>query len=50
MARLSDVELLELARDQAVRLFNNDPYLKLPEHALLVGEVRRLWDSGGELN
>ena len=50
MARLSDVELLELARREAIRLFDADPYLQQPEHRLLNREVSRLWDSGGELN
>jgi ATP-dependent DNA helicase RecG len=48
MARLSDVQLLELARNEAIRLFDNDPYLKRPEHRLLSEEVGRLWRSGGE--
>ncbi len=50
MARLSDVELLELARVEAIRLFDADPYLQQPEHRLLTREVDRLWNSGGELN
>src|SRR5512136_619206 len=50
MAKLSDVELLELARREAIRLFNADPYLKQPEHRLLAREVSRLWNSEGELS
>lgn len=45
MARLSDVALLELARREAVRLFEKDPDLKQPEHALLVKELARVWTS-----
>ena len=50
MAKLSDVELLELARKEAIRLFDADPYLKQPEHRLLAREVSRLWNSEGELS
>jgi ATP-dependent DNA helicase RecG len=50
MAKLSDVEILELARREAIRLFEADPYLQQPEHKLLAGEVSRLWNSEGELS
>jgi len=50
MAKLSDVELLELARREAIRLFEADPYLRQPEHRLLAGEVSRLWNTEGELS
>ncbi len=50
MAKLSDVELLELARSEAIHLFEADPYLKQPEHRLLAREVSRLWYTEGELS
>lgn len=50
MARLSDVTILELARREAIELFNSDPYLKQPEHRLLAREVSRLWQGEGELS
>ena len=50
MAKLSDVELLELARREAIRLFEADPYLQQEEHKLLASEVSRLWNSEGELS
>jgi ATP-dependent DNA helicase RecG len=50
MAKLSDMELLELARKEAIRLFDTDPYLQQSEHGFLAREVSRLWESGGELN
>ena len=50
MAKLSDVELLELARREAIRLFNADPYLKQSGHRLLAREVSRLWNSEGGLS
>jgi len=49
MARLSDTPLLELARNQAVALFQRDSELKLPEHRLLAKELARVWQTGGEL-
>jgi ATP-dependent DNA helicase RecG len=48
MAKLSDVGLLELARDQALRFFESDPELERPEHRPLAREVARLWRSEGE--
>jgi ATP-dependent DNA helicase RecG len=50
MARLSDVELLELARREAIQLFHADPYLQKPEHRLLASEVNRLWSTEGEMS
>ena len=48
MARLSDVKLLELARTEAIRLFEDDPDLSRPEHKLLSAEVARVWQSDTE--
>jgi ATP-dependent DNA helicase RecG len=48
MAKLSDVKLLELARTEAIRLFEQDPGLKKAEHKLLSVELARVWQSGGE--
>jgi len=49
MARLSDVALLELARSEAIKLFEIDPGLEQPEHHLLAKEVARVWPAeGGE--
>ena len=48
MARLSDVQLLELARKEAIRLFNLDPHLSGPAHKALAGEVARLWEGANE--
>ncbi|HEY54822.1 MAG TPA: ATP-dependent DNA helicase RecG [Dehalococcoidia bacterium] len=50
MARLSDVKLLELARAEAIKLFENDPGLKKSEHTLLAKELGRVWQPGGELS
>ncbi|MBA7666747.1 ATP-dependent DNA helicase RecG [subsurface metagenome] len=48
MAKLSDVALLELARGEAIRLFEKDPTLEQPEHHLLAKELARVWQKGGE--
>ena len=50
MAKLSDVGLLELARSEAIRLFQIDPALGKPEHHLLTKELARVWQQGGELS
>jgi ATP-dependent DNA helicase RecG len=49
MAKLSDVALLELARSEAIRLFETDPSLKKSEHQPLAKELGRVWPAeGGE--
>ena len=48
MAKLSDVPLLELARTEAIRLFEIDPTLDMPEHQLLAKELGRVWPKAGE--
>jgi len=48
MAKLSDVALLELARTEAIRLFQIDPGLGKPEHNLLTKELARVWPEAGE--
>ena len=48
MARLSDVVILESAREEAIRLLQYDRSLKEPEHRLLAGEVARLWQESKE--
>ncbi|HIE18080.1 MAG TPA: DNA helicase RecG, partial [Dehalococcoidia bacterium] len=50
MARLSDAALLELARNEAIALFQRDPHLKMPEHHLLVQGLARVWQTDGELS
>ena len=49
MAKLSDVALLELARSEAIKLFQIDPALEKPEHHPLAKELARVWPAeGGE--
>jgi len=51
MAKLSDVALLELARNEAIRLFEKDPSLDKAEHHPLAKELARVWPAeGGELS
>jgi ATP-dependent DNA helicase RecG len=50
MARLSDTPLLELARNEAIALFQSDSNLTMPEHRLLALELSRVWQPGGELS
>ncbi len=50
MARLTDVKLLELARNEATRLFQTDPKLENSENHLLALELAKVWkqDSSTE--
>ncbi|MCJ7605232.1 MAG: ATP-dependent DNA helicase RecG [Dehalococcoidales bacterium] len=48
MAKISDVALLELARNEAIRLFKIDPELERAEHKLLAAEMLRVWRGTGE--
>lgn len=43
MASITDVPLIEKAREQAKSLFARDPYLTQPEHALLAEAFERFW-------
>jgi len=48
MAKLSDIALLELARSEAIRLFQIDPRLEKPEHHRMAKELARVWPEAGE--
>jgi len=48
MAKLSDVPLLEMARTEALQLFEEDKALEKPEHTLLVKEMTRVWTTEAE--
>lgn len=49
MAKISDVALLELARNEALELFKKDPGIKKPDHKMLLKELIRIWpkENGG---
>jgi ATP-dependent DNA helicase RecG len=46
MASLSDIQLIEKAREQAQALFARDPDLKNPENSYLAEAIGRFWSSG----
>jgi ATP-dependent DNA helicase RecG len=48
MAKLSDIQLLELARNEALSIFQSDPGLKLLPHHLLASELARVWPNSSE--
>ncbi len=51
MASLTDVALIEKARAQAQRLFEEDADLQKPEHALLAESLQRFWgESKGDVS
>lgn len=43
MAKLSDVHLIEKARNEALDIFRIDPDLTLPDHKYLITELNRVW-------
>ncbi|MEE8464884.1 MAG: ATP-dependent DNA helicase RecG, partial [Dehalococcoidia bacterium] len=45
MAHISDRELLEMARNEAAKLMEDDPGLKSPEHAAIAAQVARFVDQ-----
>ena len=48
MAKISDVAILELARNEAIKLFQVDPDMKRAEHKALSQEMARVWSGAGE--
>jgi ATP-dependent DNA helicase RecG len=46
MASLTDVKLIEKARLQAQKLFEEDSNLQMPEHTLLAEALQRFWGEG----
>ncbi|MFC2008024.1 ATP-dependent DNA helicase RecG, partial [Chloroflexota bacterium] len=48
MAKLSDVTLLEMARSEAIKLFEIDQGLESTEHQLLAKELARVWPQAQE--
>jgi len=48
LARLSDLESLQLARQEAISLFQSDPTLKRAEHRLLRKQLSRVWSDSAE--
>lgn len=50
LASLSDVGTLEMARNEARLLFEQDPSLTKPEHQPLCEQVARFWQGYGDLS
>ena len=48
IARLSDMRILEVARQHALELFERDPDLARPEHAMLAQRVAMFWRGQGD--
>jgi len=48
LAKLSDLHSLELARQEAMTLFQSDPNLKNAEHRPLRRQLSQVWAKGGE--
>ncbi len=48
LARLSDLESLQLARQEAISLFQSDPTLKRAEHRLLRKQLSLVWSDSAE--
>ena len=46
LANLADVHLIDKARRHALQLFEIDPDLQQPEHALLAASLKRFWQQG----
>ncbi len=43
MAKLSDTALLELARNESIKLMETDPFLKQPQDTAMAKELVRVW-------
>ena len=48
LAKLTDLHSLELARQEAITLFQSDPNLKKAEHQPLRQQLSRVWSQGAE--
>jgi ATP-dependent DNA helicase RecG len=50
LARLSDARLLEMARNEAKSLFEEDPELDRPDHRLLALKLHDFWQTKADLS
>ncbi|MCA9980265.1 MAG: ATP-dependent DNA helicase RecG, partial [Anaerolineales bacterium] len=50
LASLTDMTMLQLARQEAEQLLTADPYLDQPEHKLLQERVQAFWASAGDIS
>lgn len=50
VAGLGDVQILEIAREEAAKMAERDPGLQQPEHRLLAKKVELFWQPKGDLS
>jgi ATP-dependent DNA helicase RecG len=50
LASLSDIQVLEQARSEAVNIFQEDPGLNQPQDQMLAEKVVRFWQNQGDLS
>jgi ATP-dependent DNA helicase RecG len=50
LARLSDASLLEMARNEAKSLFEEDPELDRPDYRLLALKLHNFWGAKADLS
>jgi ATP-dependent DNA helicase RecG len=50
MASLMDIEMIEIAREEAQMIFETDPNLDEPEHLLLQANVEHFWHKAGDVS
>ncbi len=50
LASLTDMALLEVAREQAQAVFREDPNLEAPEHELMGRQVEAMWQQAGDIS
>jgi ATP-dependent DNA helicase RecG len=50
LASLMDMPMLQLAREEAQALFEQDPMLEQPEHQLLHDRVAHFWEAAGDVS
>ncbi|MDX1614164.1 MAG: ATP-dependent DNA helicase RecG [Candidatus Promineifilaceae bacterium] len=50
LASLMDMEMVETAREEAQRLFAEDPFLEQADHALLHEQVTAFWDEAADIS
>jgi ATP-dependent DNA helicase RecG len=50
LASLMDMEMLELAREEAQSLMKRDPYLKEEHHVTLRQQMDRFWQRAGDIS
>ena len=50
LASLLDMDMLQLARTEAEKLFQADPLLEQPEHTYLREQVAHFWEAAGDVS